>query len=286
MIYGWHCLGPVAVLMIFPLDHVDLHHWPVYTLALAAQFLADAISAQIRCAALGLAKHRLFVALRWTFSIDAQLAPLGLCVVIASQDEAPAMLYLRLPLLVIRLLARDRTEQLETAVVLGSALTAVKEEARVDVLTGIANRRAWQEALDDAQERTSEDENLGALVLAADVDGLKGVNDSFGHDAGDELIRSVASVLLGAVGDDAIVARLGGDEFGVLIVTPEAQQVGEGLPALIRAHLAQPPGVHGTPLSISMGVSAFPPAPSVHHAVWLADQAAREHTGLRKGGRA
>lgn len=286
MISGWHCLGPVLVLWLFDPGEPSMADWPVYLLALAAQFVADAGSALVRSTALGVPPRRLVGPLRWTFTIDALLAPLGLCVVIAAERAPDAIVLLGLPIVLMRLLARDRTEQLETAVVLGSALTQVKEEARVDVLTGISNRRAWQEALDDAQERTHDDDALGTLVLAADVDGLKGVNDSFGHDAGDELIRSVAAVLLRAVGDDAVVARLGGDEFGVLIVAPDVQRVGEGLPARIRQHLAQHPGVHGTPLSISMGVSTFPPATSVHHAAWLADQAAREDKVLRKVGRA
>ncbi|MFN8077166.1 MAG: GGDEF domain-containing protein [Kineosporiaceae bacterium] len=285
MISGWHCLGPVLVLWLLDPGPPAMAHWPVYVLALAAQFVADAGSALLRSAALGVAPRRLVGPLRWTFTIDALLAPLGLCVVIAADRAPDALLLLGLPILLMRLLARDRSEQLETAVVLGSALTQVKEEARVDVLTGIANRRAWQEALDDAQERTHDSPDLGTLVLAADVDGLKGVNDSFGHDAGDELIRSVAEVLLRAVGHEAVVARLGGDEFGVLIVAPDVKRVGDGLPARIRSHLALHPGVHGTPLSISIGVSTFPPATSVHHAAWLADQAAREDKVLRKVGR-
>ncbi|MCA1572615.1 MAG: GGDEF domain-containing protein, partial [Chloroflexi bacterium] len=86
------------------------------------------------------------------------------------------------------------------------------QQARSDSLTGLANRVAWSEALGtiEPEMRTS--------FVAFDVDGLKRINDSAGHAAGDALLVAAADALRAAVRDRDIVARLGGDEFGVLLV--------------------------------------------------------------------
>lgn len=115
MISGWHCLGPVAVLAAWPVDEPRLGAWPVYLLALLAQFTADAASAVLRCAALGVPPSRLVAPLRWTFAVDALLAPLGLCVVVAAGDSPGVVVLLAVPIGLVRLLARDRTEQLAKA---------------------------------------------------------------------------------------------------------------------------------------------------------------------------
>jgi len=285
MISGWHCLGPVAVLWVLPVAEPDLAGWRTYLLALGAQFLLDAGSALVRASAVGIPPSQLVAPLRWTFAVDALLAPLGLCVVIAAADEPAAFVLLAAPIGLIRLLARDRTEQLETAVTLGTAFSAVQEEARVDVLTGLANRRAWGEALERAQERVGAETDVVALVLVADVDGLKRINDTYGHDAGDELIRCVGLTIAGAAPEGAAVARLGGDEFGLLAVVPAAAGAPEPLAAAVRAALAAHPGVRGVPLSASLGVVACPPSGSVLAAVTFADHAASEDKVRRKAGR-
>jgi diguanylate cyclase (GGDEF)-like protein len=83
-----------------------------------------------------------------------------------------------------------------------------------DPLTGIANRRAW----DDATSRYAADEAKGlAYVLSCDLDDLKATNDRFGHATGDALIRAAANLLTSSVRRDDMVARIGGDEFIVLL---------------------------------------------------------------------
>jgi diguanylate cyclase (GGDEF)-like protein len=285
MISGWHCLGPVAVLWIFPVPQPALSAWPVYLLALVAQFGFDAGSAAIRSWALGVPPVRLAAPLRWTFTVDFLLAPLGLCVVVAAAGEPAGLALLAAPIGLVRLLARDRSRQLEAAVTLGTAFTAVHEEARVDALTGLANRRAWAEAVDGAGARLADDDLLVAVVLIADVDGLKKINDRHGHDVGDELIRAVAATLAAAAPDDAVVARLGGDEFGILALVPIGDQVVGTLLADVRAALTAHPGVRNTRLSASLGVAACPPAADVPGAVTVADLAAAEDKVLRKAGR-
>ena len=88
--------------------------------------------------------------------------------------------------------------------------------ARHDPLTGIANRKAFDEAVGAQLSRARIDAQPGALLML-DLDGFKGVNDRFGHAAGDTILRAVASRLEAAARATDIVARLGGDEFGVIL---------------------------------------------------------------------
>jgi diguanylate cyclase (GGDEF)-like protein len=82
-----------------------------------------------------------------------------------------------------------------------------------DQLTGLYNRRFYQEELN----RMDTSRNLPITIVMGDVNGLKLVNDSFGHAIGDELLKKVAEVLKEACRYDDIVARLGGDEFVILL---------------------------------------------------------------------
>lgn len=83
-----------------------------------------------------------------------------------------------------------------------------------DPLTGLANRLALTHILDGLIDDGCE---FGLILL--DLDGFKDVNDTLGHDAGDEVLRSVAATLDGAKGSNGAVARLGGDEFAVVADT-------------------------------------------------------------------
>lgn len=98
---------------------------------------------------------------------------------------------------------------------LRASVEAHQHIARHDPLTGLGNRLTWDEAL----ARSQEDVDAGACVtvITLDVDGLKRVNDTHGHGAGDELLRRCAAVLVehGREGDVAV--RLGGDEFALLL---------------------------------------------------------------------
>ncbi|MCW2729895.1 MAG: hypothetical protein JWR13_711 [Mycobacterium sp.] len=84
-----------------------------------------------------------------------------------------------------------------------------------DALTGLPNRSAVLDKISDSL-RASGDQRLGA-VLFIDLDNLKAINDSLGHDSGDELLQSVAHCLRASVGPNDVVGRLGGDEFVTLV---------------------------------------------------------------------
>jgi diguanylate cyclase len=86
-----------------------------------------------------------------------------------------------------------------------------------DSLTGLYNRRGWEQLL-KAEESRCRRHSRNACVVSIDLDDLKAVNDAGGHDKGDELIRSAANALRATIRTQDIAARVGGDEFAVLAV--------------------------------------------------------------------
>lgn len=97
------------------------------------------------------------------------------------------------------------------------AAEQAQRELTFDVLTGLFNRRGWEDLLTAEEDRCRRFGSPAAVVLI-DVDGLKAVNDSFGHGAGDDLLRRCAAALKIAVRGHDVIARLGGDEFAVLAI--------------------------------------------------------------------
>lgn len=97
----------------------------------------------------------------------------------------------------------------------------VWQQARVDTLTGLPNRRALRERIERAlASRELRDEQLA--VMFVDLDHFKEVNDSLGHDVGDALLVQVAGRLQGCMPAGGVVARMGGDEFTVLLAATDA----------------------------------------------------------------
>ncbi len=91
-----------------------------------------------------------------------------------------------------------------------------RETARVDALTGVANRRGFREAaIRELAEAERDGRALG--VAFVDLDGLKAINDTYGHQVGDRAITAVARHLVSAVRVSDVVGRLGGDEFAILL---------------------------------------------------------------------
>ena len=104
-----------------------------------------------------------------------------------------------------------------------------------DQLTGLYNRRFYEEEL----KRLSTDRNLPLTLVIADVNGLKLTNDAFGHAAGDNLLRKLASILKEVCRQDDIVARIGGDEFILLLPRTDAAEAERIIHRISQAILRQ-----------------------------------------------
>jgi diguanylate cyclase (GGDEF)-like protein len=151
-----------------------------------------------------------------------------------------------------------------------------RRDAEVDALTGLLNRRGWDRYLQHEEERFR---RFGdpACVVVIDLDRLKIVNDTQGHDAGDRYIRRAAEVLARTVRDGDVLARLGGDEFGVVAVGATVDQAGE---LVARAECAmRSAGVAG-----SFGFAPYSVVTGFPGAVKAADSAMYEQKHLRRQG--
>lgn len=149
-------------------------------------------------------------------------------------------------------LVRERTEQLEEA---NRKLAAL---SYVDAITGVANRRSFDDELATESRRLPRTRSHLSLLLA-DIDGFKAYNDALGHQAGDDCLRVVATVIADGVrraGDT--VARYGGEEFAVLLPdtdAPGAAIVAERIRAAIEESNIPHPGVPAARVTISIGVA-------------------------------
>ncbi len=122
-----------------------------------------------------------------------------------------------------------------------------------DPLTGVANRRAFQEALERELARVRRHGGSVGVVLL-DLDELKPINDRFGHAAGDEAIVKVARQCRETVRAGDLVARLGGDEFAVVL--PETDALGARMAALRLRLAVESARVRERPLRVSVGSAA------------------------------
>ncbi|MGH8262641.1 MAG: GGDEF domain-containing protein, partial [Steroidobacteraceae bacterium] len=144
-----------------------------------------------------------------------------------------------------------------------------------DELTGLYNRRAFR-TLASQSLRLAHRQQRPLLLFFADVDGLKRINDRFGHGEGDRALgRAAAAFKATFAGKSDIAARLGGDEFVALVVEDECrgeQVLCRKLHAGIAARAARE---HRYPLSLSVGVARFDPiaAPSLSQLMGQADEA-------------
>jgi diguanylate cyclase (GGDEF)-like protein len=148
-----------------------------------------------------------------------------------------------------------------------------------DGLTQIANRRAFDEALDRAW-RLGERENIPISLLIVDIDHFKGFNDNYGHPAGDECLRRVAAVISShARRPYDTAARIGGEEFALLMPTTEeagAAMIAERLRAGIETLMIPNVGSRIGHVTISGGTATlrpYPPGPGPATLTEAADQA-------------
>jgi diguanylate cyclase (GGDEF)-like protein len=143
-------------------------------------------------------------------------------------------------------------------------------EARIDALTGLANRRALEEILAAEISRAHRFTHELAIVLL-DLDRFKEINDSFGHAAGDVMLRAVSRLLTSLARQGDTVARWGGEEFVVVLPEtdlPGAQRFAERLRRTIEAH-----AVGDMRTTASCGVATMLPEDDVEELLGAADRA-------------
>ena len=155
-------------------------------------------------------------------------------------------------------LEAEREELLsQTEELLADAL----ERADHDPLTGLINHRAFHKRLEEQSEAARREDRPLSLLLV-DLNDFKFFNDAYGHLAGDDVLRRVASALLTAQRAGDTLARFGGDEFALLMpgaTEAEAAQAAEALRAAVARVGYRPPGHDAAiPLSLSVGAASAP----------------------------
>jgi diguanylate cyclase (GGDEF)-like protein/PAS domain S-box-containing protein len=136
----------------------------------------------------------------------------------------------------------------------------LREQSARDSLTGLFNRRYMEESLDREIRRAAR-EGYGLGILLADLDNFKQLNDTFGHAAGDTVLRRIGRFLAGAVRSEDIACRFGGEEFVVILPKAsldDAYRRAEALREGIKAGSLDEPDPFSPTATMSVGVAAYP----------------------------
>jgi len=161
--------------------------------------------------------------------------------------------------------------QIRRALLLGARLLAEKigrlnQEAQSDVLTGLSNRRAMQEKLSLWQETMAT-----LAVISIDIDHFKHVNDTFGHAAGDETLKSIANLMRQNSRPGDLLCRAGGEEF-VLLLPNSSIAVATEIAERLRASIEAAPLETVGHITVSLGVALWRAGEAVSDALEKADQ--------------
>lgn len=140
-----------------------------------------------------------------------------------------------------------------------SQMKTLKEQACIDFLTGVHNKRNFNSLYDETIKKMKQ-QNITFSVLMIDIDFFKNVNDTYGHSAGDEVLRDLGHIFNMFVKENGIVGRVGGEEFCILLKDyseNEAVEFGESLRKYIEETmfiLSFKKQIH---ITVSIGVSAY-----------------------------
>jgi diguanylate cyclase (GGDEF)-like protein len=132
----------------------------------------------------------------------------------------------------------------------------LEREAGEDALTGLANRRSFDEGLRREVARSRRQGTSGAMLMI-DLDRFKRVNDTRGHPSGDRLLKEIAELLRRRVRETDVLARIGGDEFAIVLANTgveEARSVAEAIATTIRESASLD---NGEPITASIGIAVF-----------------------------
>lgn len=209
----------------------------------------------------------LAMAFAQVFSVNPRLSLIGTCLVflpmvtvVLLQQRAPgvAMVLLLTLVYLFAVISRSHREY-EGKLALDQQLREQRDrfaaQSRTDALTGVANRGHFQQGL-----AAGVDAAVPLALLIADLDHFKSINDRYGHTAGDQCLRQVASMMRECFPGDALVARLGGEEFGVLLPDHEAVERTAELfrEQVSRLRIGTGDGEHFA-LTVSLGLARYEP---------------------------
>ena len=135
-----------------------------------------------------------------------------------------------------------------------------RQAARRDALTGLYNRRVFDEKLAIAIATAQATRDGECALLYIDLDGFKEINDSLGHAAGDAMLREVGRRLMRSARRQDVVARLGGDEFVVIMSEPTSEVSAEQLARHVLKAFAEPFDLESrsVPIRSSIGIALYP----------------------------
>jgi diguanylate cyclase (GGDEF)-like protein len=153
-------------------------------------------------------------------------------------------------------------------------LARLAQESRTDALTGLLNRRGFEERATLALAHT-ERTHTSLAVVTFDVDYFKRVNDEWGHDVGDRVLARIGTVIAAHTRVTDVAARMGGEEFTVLLAGSDVVEARE-LSARIRAALAVPDASDTPPVRMSAGVAACDAPVDIETCLQQADSALYE----------
>lgn len=142
------------------------------------------------------------------------------------------------------------------------------ELSSIDDLSGLLNRRRWEEAVANEFRRCRRIGHVSTIMLI-DIDHFKAINDTWGHPAGDTVIRSIARLLRETLRRHDVVARCGGEEYGAVLPGTDAAG-GRILAERVRRRVekATLEARHGVRATVSIGVAEFDPA-DADAAAWI-----------------
>jgi diguanylate cyclase (GGDEF)-like protein len=168
----------------------------------------------------------------------------------------------------------------------GLQLKARSQESQTDALTGLANRRYFQQQFDD-RCLAAATTHCPIIIAILDIDHFKAINDTRGHHVGDAVLRGLAKVISGLLPTGAIAARLGGEEFGILLSGVYLDQAIEAIESL-RIHVRRAQfRYEGQPLTVTISCGLAQLASGEHStsllqrsdaAMYAAKQAGRNRT--------
>ena len=173
------------------------------------------------------------------------------------------------------ILIYDVTDIATSKIELEKANQELARLSRTDRLTSLNNRGHWEERLDQEFRRFQRCKAPSSLVMF-DIDHFKQVNDTYGHQAGDDVIKTVATTLMQLQRTTDISGRYGGEEFGIILPETRAEQA-EIMAERLRETLAKSPVVYeGQSISFTISLGVCEASPTMtEYTQWLeqADQA-------------